>query len=258
MWCDKKSRERLRSGRVECGSGHTAALAFVAVLLFIVFRGPVTATAQDENVPGEDVAQQNAGLTIEPSELPATYLKGPYQVVFHGHGNYVPTLHWKIESGALPPGITLEDDGVLHGQAERAGEFQFVVAVHDSALPPQGVQQSFTIKVVEALVIAWKIPAHVNVDRIEGSVEVSNASPEDMDLTFDVKAVADNGRATEIGYQHFPLRGGTIGMVLPFGDTLPNGGYVIYVTVVGEIEARNVIYRQLMQTPSALQVNVGP
>lgn len=216
------------------------------------------AAAQDERAHRHDVAQQASGLVIEPAELPATYPKGPYQVVFHVRGNYVPTLHWSVESGTLPPGITLDDNGTLHGEAERAGEFQFVVAVRDSGKPQQGVQRAFTIKVVEALTIAWKVLPHVNVNRIEGSVEVSNTTPEDMDLTFDAKAVADSGRATEIGYQHFPLRKGTIGMVLPFGDTLPNGGYVVYVTVVGEIAPRNVIYRQLLQTPTALQVNVGP
>jgi hypothetical protein len=256
--CDAKPRVRLRNAFVECGSGHTRAPILAAVFLFIVFPGAMTATAQDENVRGEDVAQQNAGLVIEPAELPTTYPKGPYQVVFHAQGNYVPTLHWSVESGALPPGITLEDNGVLHGEAQRAGEFQFLVSVGDSGKPKQGAQKTFTLKVVEALAVAWKVPAHVNVNRIEGSVEVSNATPEDMDLTFDVKAVAGNGRATEIGYQHFPLGKGTIGMVLPFGDTLPNGGYVVYVTVVGEIVPRNVIYRQLMQTPAALQVNVGP
>jgi hypothetical protein len=81
---------------------------------------------------------------------------------------------------------------------------------------------------------------------------------DDMDLTFDVKAVAENGRATEIGYQHFPLKKGTIGMALPFGESLPFGGYVIHVNVVGEVAKRNAIYRQQMQTPAPLQVLVGP
>jgi hypothetical protein len=89
-------------------------------------------------------------------------------------------------------------------------------------------------------------------------VEVSNTTADDMDLTFDVKAVADNGRATEIGYQHFPLKRGTIGMALPFGETLPHGAYVVYVNVAGEVAKRNVMYRRLIQTPGPLQVVVGP
>ena len=34
--------------------------------------------------------------------------------------------------GALPPGIKLEDEGLLHGEAERAGEFEFTVSATDS------------------------------------------------------------------------------------------------------------------------------
>ena len=184
------------------------------------------------------------GLVIEPTELPETYPRGPYQVDFHARGNYVPVLRWRLESGTLPPGIRLEDNGVLHGEAERAGEFQFVVSVKDGGQPQQAVQRGFVIKVVEAITLAWKVPAHVNVNRIEGSVEVSNTTADDMDLTFDVKAVAENGRATEIGYQHFPLKRGTIGMALPFGETLPHGAYVMYVNVVGEVAKRNAIYQR--------------
>jgi len=207
-------------------------------------------TTQDEG--------KNDGLVIEPAELPVTYPHGPYQVNFHARGNFVPVLHWRVEKGALPPGIKLDENGVLRGEAERAGEFQFVVSVKDSGNPQQAWQRGYAIKVVEAITLAWKVPAHVNVSRIEGSVEVSNTTVDDMDLTFDVKAVAENGRATEIGYQHFPLKKGTIAMALPFGETLPHGTYVVYVNVNGEVAKRNAIYKQQMQTPGALQVVPGP
>ena len=95
------------------------------------------------------------------------------------------------------------------------------------------------LRVVAALAINWKAPARVNGNRIEGSVEVSNTSPDDMDLTFIVMAVAGNGRATAIGYQHFKLRRGTIAMELPFGETLPHGGYVVHVDAVGEVAPKN-------------------
>jgi hypothetical protein len=163
-----------------------------------------------------------------------------------------------MASGTLPPGITLEDNGVLHGEAQRAGEFQFVVAVRDGGQPQQAVQRGFVIKVVDGIALAWKVPAHVTGNRIDGSVEVTNSTADDMDLTFDVKAVAEDGRATEIGYQHFPLKRGTIAMTLPFGETLPHGAYVVYVNVNGEVAKRNAIYKQQMQTAAALQVMVGP
>ena len=216
---------------------------------------PASGAAQDS---GRADARKDDGLVIEPAELPVTYPRGQYQFALHARGNYVPVLRWRVESGTLPPGIKLEEDGVLHGGAERAGEFQFVVSVRDGGQPQQAVQKGFVIKVVEAITLAWKVPAHVAGNRIEGSVEVSNTTADDMDFTFDVKAVAENGRATEIGYQHFPLTKGTIGMALPFGETLPHGAYVIYVNVNGEVAKRNAIYKQQMQTPAPLQVVVGP
>lgn len=211
---------------------------------------------QDPN-QAQDQNNEN-GLVIEPAELPQTYLQGPYRVQFSGRGNYVPTLHWKVVKGKLPPGLTLSDGGALQGEARQTGEFNFTVAVTDGNQPPQVVQREFTIKVVDALTLAWKVPAHVNGNRIDGSVEVSNATVDDLDLTLDAKAVAEDGRATEIGYQHFPLKKGTIGMVLPLGDTLPPGRYIVNVTVIGEIAQRNAIYRQMLQTPGALHVTVGP
>src|SRR5947209_6056248 len=52
-----------------------------------------------------------AGLVIEnDSPLPETYPRGYYEIRFRAHGG-VPVLHWRLEKGALPPGIKLEDDG---------------------------------------------------------------------------------------------------------------------------------------------------
>lgn len=214
-------------------------------------------TSQDKTSQDKDKDKAD-GLVIEPNELPATYPHGPYQVNLRARGNYVPVLHWSVAQGALPPGITLDENGELRGEAERAGEFQFVVVVRDGNKPQQAVQKGFVIKVVEAITLNWKVPAHVTANRIDGSVEVSNTTAEDMDMTFDVKAVAEDGRATEIGYQRFPLKKGTIAMTLPFGETLPHGAYVVYVNVNGEVAKRNAIYKRQMQTPAALQVVVGP
>ena len=207
---------------------------------------------------GKASVEGGAGWLIEPEELPVTYPQTPYSVRLSARGNYVPVLRWRLESGALPPGIKLDDNGELRGVAERAGEFQFVVVARDGSQPQQMVKKGFVIRVLDAIAVEWKVPAHVTANRIDGSVAVTNATADDMDLTFDVKAVAENGRATEIGYQHFPLKARTVGMTLPFGETLPYGGYVIYVNVVGEVAKRNAIYRQQMKTPGPLQVVVGP
>lgn len=254
-------RSGLRFGRTKYLKA--AACAFAAALNVAAWgqagqaTPPPAAKTQDNSGAGKNAAVDDR-LAIEPPELPNTYRHGPYQVALQVRGNYVPGLRWRVDSGTLPPGIKLDQNGVLHGQAERTGIFQFVVSVTDSGQPQQSAQEGFTIKVVEAITLAWKNPPHVVGGRIEGSVEASNTTVDDIDLTFDVKAVAENGRATEIGYQHFPLTRGMVGMVLPFGENLPHGAYMIYVNVNGEVPKRNVIYKQQLQTRAPLQVTVGP
>jgi putative Ig domain-containing protein len=203
------------------------------------------------------VPEQGPGLVIEnDSELPDTYPHALYELRFQAHGG-ISTLHWRLQKGSLPEGMKLEDNGLLHGQAERSGEFQFTVSVTDGR-PQQEVQKAFVLRVRSALTLNWKVAARVNGNRIEGSAEVSNTTPDDMDLTFIVLAVAENGRATAIGYQHFVLRRATIAKELPFGETLPPGGYVVHVDAVGEVAPKKLIYRERMETPSALQVTAAP
>jgi Putative Ig domain len=201
---------------------------------------------------------QQGGMVIEgESQLPDGYPHHHYEFHFHAHGA-LSVQHWKVEKGALPPGMKLDESGLLAGDPERPGEFQFTVSVTDGGNPESAVQKQFVLKVVAVLAINWKTPAHATGNRIDGTVEVSNTSPDDMDLTFVVVAVAGNGRATAIGYQHFVLKKGTVAMELPFGETLPHGGYVIHVDAVGEVAPKNVIYRDRMETPGPLQVTVGP
>ena len=208
-----------------------------------------------EDTPQE---QGESGLVIEnDSQLPETYPHAAYEFRFRARGG-VPTLHWRLEKGTIPPGLKLEDDGFLHGSPEHTGEFQFTVSVTDSGQPQRSVQKAFNLRVRSALVLTWKNPAHVNGNRIEGSAQISNTTAEDIDLTFIVLAVPENGRAVAIGYEHFVLRRGTLGQELPFGETLPRGGYVVHVDAVGEVAAKNIIYRERMQTPSMLQITVGP
>ena len=209
-------------------------------------------------------AGPSAGRQSEPelliqndAELPNAYPRMSYEYRFQARGG-VPVLQWHLEKGALPPGMKLDQDGRLHGAPEHRGEFQFTVSVRDGSNPQQAVQKEFTLHVLSAFSLTWKVPAQVNGNRIEGSVAVSNATPEDIDLTFIVMAIAANGRATAIGYQHFVLERGTIGKELPFGETLPRGGYLVNVDAIGEVAAQNLIYRERMQTPSALQVTAAP
>jgi Putative Ig domain len=239
-------------------------------VLAVLACAGLPATAQDaapaapqSNRPPASQAQSNPsqsgqGLVIEnDSQLPEGYPHRHYELRLHAHGAEG-QLHWKVEKGALPPGMKLDDSGLLLGDPERPGEFQFTVSVTEGGNTQSAVQKMFVLRVIAALAINWRTPAHVNGNRIEGSVSVTNTSPDDMDLTFVAMAVAGNGRATAIGYQRFTLRRGTVEMELPFGETLPHGGYVIHVDAVGEVAAKNLIFRDRMQTPGPLQVTVGP
>jgi hypothetical protein len=203
-------------------------------------------------------SSSDQGLLIQgDSEMPEGYVRRDYEYHFTVRGALA-AAHWRVEKGALPPGMRLEDDGYLHGRPVRSGEFQFTVSVYETGRRESAVQKGFVLRIVSALALRWKTPAHVNGNRIEGSVTVTNASPDDVDLTFIVVAVPSNGRAVAIGYQHLVLPRDGAPTDLPFGDSLPNGGYVVHVDAIGEVEARNLIYRERMQTPRALQVTVGP
>jgi Putative Ig domain len=200
------------------------------------------------------VPEGSGFVILNDSQLPEAYPLGNYQVRLQARGGS-PPLRWHLDKGALPPGIELDPNGQLHGTARSGGEFHFTLSVRDSS--NQHAQKDFAIVVQSALELKWKSRAHVDGNRIDGSVEVSNATPDDMDLTFVVLAVAPNGRATAIGYQHFSLRGGTIGQELPFGDTLAHGSYVVHVDAVGEVIPKTMIYREHLET-QALLVTVGP
>ncbi len=238
---------------------------FIVAALVLAWSMPACQVASFEMGAGQAGAQEDtpqeqgeSGLVIEnDSQLPETYPHAAYEFRFRARGG-VPTLHWRLEKGTIPPGLKLEDDGFLHGSPEHTGEFQFTVSVTDSGQPQRSVQKAFNLRVRSAMVLTWKNPAHVNGNRIEGSAQISNTTAEDIDLTFIVLAVPENGRAVAIGYQHFVLRRGTLGQELPFGETLPRGGYVVHVDAVGEVAAKNIIYRERMQTPSMLQITVGP
>lgn len=229
-----------------CGTGMACQLDLARA------GGPQAETQDAPAAPKEE-----RGVVIEnDSELPDTNPHAPYELRFHAHGR-VSALHWKVEKGALPPRIKLEDDGLLHGKAERVGEFQFTVSVTDGGRE-RAVQKGFVLRVTSALSLNWKSGAHANGNRIEGSAQVLNTTRDSIDLTFYVLAVAQNGRATAIGYQHFVLRPGRNAMELPFGETLPYGEYKVHVDAVGEVAAKKLIYREYLETPGRLQVAVGP
>lgn len=60
---------------------------------------------------------------------------------------------WSISAGALPPGLSLDSSGAIHGTPSAAGSFAFTAAVTDSGSPQQGASAVLTITINAALTL---------------------------------------------------------------------------------------------------------
>ncbi len=203
------------------------------------------------------LAAQPLPLAIVDEAPPSLVAGLEFHVLLHARGG-VPPYVWSVASGALPEGITLSPDGLLAGRPAKPGAFALTLKVEDSGHPAHTINKVFRGVVTASLLIEWLQPPKVRDDRIDGIIQVSNGSSEAFDLTIIIVAVAENGRATAIGYQHFPLRAGTTDFQVPFGNTLPYGAYVIHADAIAEIPGRNAILRRRLQSPQPLQVLQGP
>jgi hypothetical protein len=195
-------------------------------------------------------AQQSepAGALLVPaSELPKPLLWEPYHFLLQASGGTAP-YHWRVVNGSLPNGIFLSDEGRLTGMLSEPGPFQFILVVRDNSRPPRELKHLYVLRTEVPLSVDWKDQSHVDGQRIDGSITASNHTGRDFDLTFVVLAVNDIGRATAIGYQHFPLKRDTLNMELPFGDTLSPGNYAVNVDVVGEELTSKRIFRARLVT----------
>jgi len=196
-------------------------------------------------------------LSLDALTLPKASPRHQYKFQFQAHGG-IPPMKYALSQGSPPTGMKLGEDGLLTGTPSSTGEYKFTVTVTDSSNPPQKAFRAFVLRIVPPMVLEWKRYARVNGNRIDGSIVISNNTEDDFDFTFVVLAVADNGRAVDIGYQHVPLKSGVDSLEIPFGDTLPRGNYVVHVDAVGEVPAKDQIFRTRLQTKEKLAILVGP
>ena len=184
---------------------------------------------------------------ITTKDLPAGMLWNRYTFHFQADGGFEP-YHWHVVSGSMPRGLELQDSGHIAGVVNQQGNLEFTVQATDRT-GAKSQPKKFTLAIEPPLRADWLRKPQVSGTRIDGSVKVSNTSGRDFDFTFVVLAVNDIGRATAIGYQHFPLKKNTRDMELPFGDTLGPGNYVVNVDLVGEEPASQTIFRTRLVTP---------
>lgn len=112
----------------------------------------------------------------------------------------VPTATWGVTDGALPPGLTLEADGNVHGTPTTVGAY----AVEITATNTHGSDVANYSGTVEA------IPATAPV--------ITAVTPDDASLTLEFAAPSSTGGAVVTGYQ-YSLDGGTSWLAAPFGVT---------------------------------------
>jgi hypothetical protein len=203
------------------------------------------------------LAAQVPPLAVVDEPLPPIDAGVDFHISLHATGG-VPPYVWSVASGDLPEGINLGAEGVLSGRPTKPGEVTVMLKVEDSGHPAHTINKEFKVVIASSLLLEWLEAPKVRDNRIDGTLQVSNGSHDSFDLTVVVVAVAENGRATAIGYEHFPLKAGSLNFKIPFGNTLPHGGYVIHADAIAEIATRNVILRQRLQTPQPLQVVQGP
>lgn len=200
------------------------------------------------------LAQQPSldSLLIRAKQLPKARLWEPYSFQLEAADGIEP-YHWRVISGSLPPRFRLAENGLLTGELDNSGSFNFSAEVADSSRPQKKLRQEFVLDVESPLLADWEHKAEISGTRLSGAIKVSNQTGRDFDLTFVVLAVNDIGRATALGYQHFSLKKDTRELELPFGETLPPGNYVVNVDVVGEEPlSRNIFRARLVSAKESI------
>jgi hypothetical protein len=83
--------------------------------------------------------------------LPEGKQESPYEFRFEADGAVGATI-WRVIKGELPPGLILDDSGLLHGVPAGAKDeaYRFVVEVTDSARAPRKFSQTFALLIQPA------------------------------------------------------------------------------------------------------------
>lgn len=110
---------------------------------------------------------------------------------------------------------------------------------------------SFSISPMAA---GWSALPDVAGNIVHGSIIVVNQTEDDFDQTVLVEAVNEMGKAFIVGYQHFPLKKGTISPLIPFDTLLPPGHYTILADAIGEDIPKNLVHRIHLKAPASVVI----
>jgi hypothetical protein len=104
-------------------------------------------------LPNGIVASQGpaAAIDAEHVALPEGEQNVEYEFKFESEGGAAP-ISWRLVGGELPPGLTLDASGRLHGLPSKARReaYKFIVEATDSAATPRRVTQPFLLLIQDA------------------------------------------------------------------------------------------------------------
>jgi Putative Ig domain len=186
-----------------------------------------------------------ARLTIVPPERPVCREQQRCAIdllASGGRGSY----DWSIIQGKLPVGLSLDrNNGRIFGTPTVPGQSTLTIMVRDAL--GQTAQLRITITIRSLLDVVWQTAPALDQTNLSGSLRVTNYSGNEVMLTVVVVAVNEIGKAFTLGYQHFSLLPGATSPVIPFGMQLPPGRYQVRADAVGEVAAKNLIYRTALE-----------
>jgi hypothetical protein len=164
-----------------------------------------------------------------------------------------PPYQWTILQQSLPHGLTLDSArGVIFGTPQSDAQFSVLVQVSDSSEPPLTITKLMVSNPGPLLAIRWTDRPHISLDHMAGAVRVKNGSKDDVDLVVIVVAVNEYGKAFALRYERLTLPKGVETPDLKFDSSLPLGQYTLNVDAVGEVPAKNAIYRDRREIPGMI------
>jgi hypothetical protein len=95
---------------------------------------------------GISVLADSGSLQVTTVSLPGGTVDSAYAATLSAAGGTSPYV-WNVASGALPPGLSLGEDGALAGIPTSVGTYTFVVQVADDAPTPGTAQRQFTMSI---------------------------------------------------------------------------------------------------------------
>lgn len=188
-------------------NGRAYLLGFPTVVGTYAFRVMATAGAlSNAAVAYRDYTIVIGGhtLTLPPTTLPDAVFDDGYSAALNPATGAQPPYRYAITAGALPPGLTLSENGTIAGSSRGSGAFAFTVTVSDSsAAGPYTASRDYTL---QALPPSFGFAPLFPLDGTEGG---------DYSAQFAV-----SGRYTE------PLVYSLTGGALPAGLQLSPGGEI--------------------------------